>query len=213
MGKDPAMEPPMSSGFFAYPSFPPTVGDTIAEGVARINRSADYEIMPWVSCKTGGRIILSAITEAIRSADVFCPDVTCLNPNVMFELGYAIGRDRRLWLVLDESIPESRRNWKSLGLLATLAYSPYCNSVDLEREFYRQAPYQGTPPGFFTRELSAALDPTAEATLLFLKNAHETEANIRIGRALIESGLPITTDDPTESSGQSLLWYANTIGR
>jgi hypothetical protein len=199
----------VASGFFAYPSDPPSLGDTVRQGIARINRAADLTIAPWEDCKTGGKVILSAITQAIDSADLFCADITFLNPNVMFELGYAIGRDRRLWLVLDPSIQDSRNNWKRLGLLATVGYSSYCNSIDIENEFYRQSPHLDLQPGFFTRELKPALDPSSESSLLFLKNAHDTEANIRLSRALRDSGIPVTTDDPSESSGQGLHWYSN----
>jgi hypothetical protein len=127
----------------------------------------------------------------------------------MFELGYAIGRDRRLWLVLDPSMQDSRNNWRRLGLLATVGYSHCCNSIDIESEFYRQSPHLDLKPGFFTRELKSALDPSSESSLLFLKNAHDTEANIRLSRALRDSEIPVTTDDPSESSGQALHWYSN----
>lgn len=199
----------MPSGFFAYPSDPPGLGDTLREGITRINRAAGFSITPWEECKTGGKVILSAITQAVDSADLFCADITFLNPNVMFELGYAIGRDRRLWLVLDSSIESSRNNWRKLGLLATVGYSDYRNSIDIEREFYRESPHEDLQPGFLTRELKSALDPSSDSSLLFLKNAHDTEANIRLSRALRDSEMPITTDDPSESSGQTLHWYAN----
>ncbi len=199
----------MATGFFAYPSEPASIGDTIREGVARINRAQGFALTPWEECKTGGKVILSAITDAIDSTDLFCADVTFLNPNVMFELGYAIGRDRRLWLVLDSSWGESRKNWRKFGLLATVGYSPCCNSLELEQEFYRQSPHRDLQPGFFSRELRNALDPSTESSLLFLKNVHETEANIRLARALTETGMPVTTDDPSESSVQPLAWYAN----
>jgi hypothetical protein len=102
-------------GFFAYPSNPPTIGEAIRAAATSINGGGEIFIKPWEECSVGGKIIIQEICREIEQADLFCADLTHLNPNVMFELGYAIAINKRIWLVLDTSITDSHKTSSRCG--------------------------------------------------------------------------------------------------
>jgi hypothetical protein len=59
----------------------------------------------------------------------------------MFELGYAISQNKRIWLLLDTLIVESTKRFEQLRILTTVGYARYCNSRDIEASFYTDKPY------------------------------------------------------------------------
>jgi len=72
-------------GFFAYPSNPPTCGEAIAEAIKEINAGGTIEIKTWEELQTGGKFIIHEICKEIDQTDLFCADLTGMNPNVLFE--------------------------------------------------------------------------------------------------------------------------------
>ena len=92
------MTPSPPTGFFAYPSTPKTISETIRTAVSNLNKSDLVHIKVWEDCRVGGKVIVDEICREIVQADLFCADLTHLNANVMFELGYAIAKNKRVWL-------------------------------------------------------------------------------------------------------------------
>lgn len=48
--------------------------------------------MTWETLPVGGRLIIGQVLAAIEDSDVCVFDITTLNQNVLFELGYALTR-------------------------------------------------------------------------------------------------------------------------
>lgn len=86
-------------GFFAYPSTPPVLPPTLRAAIEGINKTDKALLIGWEELAVSGRFIISEITKAIDDCDFLCADITGINPNVLFEVGYAIARNKRLWLV------------------------------------------------------------------------------------------------------------------
>jgi hypothetical protein len=166
--------------------------------------------MSWEDCKLGGKVVIQEICGAIEEADVFCADLTGMNPNVMFELGYAIAINRRIWLVLDTTFTSSKDHFEQLRILTTVGYSKYCNSKDLVAGFLKDEPYKDLQNTIFEKAIRPSLGPTVDEKILYLKSRHETEASVRISRRVDElrsADIIIVVDDPKESTVQSLTWY------
>ena len=89
--------------FFAYPSSGQTLKEAIQIAVPKLNRSGQVNIKIWEECTIGGNLIINTICQAIDESKLFFADLTGLNPNVMFELGYAVARDKRIWLIFDDT--------------------------------------------------------------------------------------------------------------
>ena len=81
--------------FFAYPSRAPTLKEAIDVAVPELNKKGQVKIKPLgnnvISVES---LLLRSICDAIDEAQLFFADLTGLNANVMFELGYAIVRGR-----------------------------------------------------------------------------------------------------------------------
>lgn len=157
------------------------------------------------------KTIINEICLAIDSAQIFCADLTTLNPNVMFELGYAIGRNKRIWLIFDTSFTQQRADFDQLRLLTTTGYARYRSSDDIISAFHREEPYLDIEKTLFREVIEPVLSPVDEQLLLQLKARHDTNASIRISKDLLASGIPIITDDPKETAIQPISWYGQKI--
>ena len=121
--------------FFGYPSHPGILRDTIAEASRLIGETDLTEVETWETLKIGGQIIISKICEAIDKASLSCFDLTKLNQNVMFEVGYAIGANRPIWLTRDTTDIHSSQIWRQVRLLTPVGYIGYENAEDIRQKF------------------------------------------------------------------------------
>jgi nucleoside 2-deoxyribosyltransferase len=103
-----------SKGFFAYASAPHSIPATVKAAIESINKTQQATLVSWESLGIGGKYIIKEICDAIDDSDFFCADITTINPNVMFELGFAIARDKRIWLIRE---PTSSPNHGGLQAL------------------------------------------------------------------------------------------------
>lgn len=120
------------SGFVAYPSQPPEIGRTVSAAVAHLrseNRSVD--LRTWEENDVAGRFIYRPILEEIDNGQMLVADVTRLNFNVVFEIGYAIGRQKRAYLIRNSAITGSDDLIGQVGIFDTLGYERYSSSRDL----------------------------------------------------------------------------------
>jgi hypothetical protein len=119
-------------GFVAYPSDPELIGQTIEAAVEQITHSANaaLTLQTWRASDIFGHFIGSEITQDIGSSDFLVADVSVLNFNVTYEVGFAIGRRKRLLLVRLSALKESEEA-RALGIFDTIGHKSYENSADL----------------------------------------------------------------------------------
>lgn len=86
--------------FYAYSSNSDDLLEDIREAVKLINDSQDIEITTWEKLSIGGKYIIDGILSAIERCDLFICDLTYLNFNVLYELGYAISKKKKYGLLL-----------------------------------------------------------------------------------------------------------------
>lgn len=166
--------------------------------------------MTWEELDIPGRLIIDRITSAIDRAAVSVFDVTTLNENVMFEVGYAIGADRKIWLVRDPSDEVAERRFREAGVLRNIGYAAYENSHELASVFSQERPFE-RPTTLFQESIEPSLDPITEPSIFYVRSPFHTEAEREIGRSIDRqrrAGIRRTIADPRESSVESLTWYA-----
>jgi hypothetical protein len=146
--------------FVAYPSSPADRAESIEMAITNIQAGRVVDICGWTSLAVSGRVMISAICDEIKSREIFIADLTGLNPNVLFELGYAIAHKRRIWLLLNPDIEHARRDWDKFQLLLNVGYAPYNNSRDIERRFYLDKPYESPNQNLYDELLRAAGPPS-----------------------------------------------------
>ena len=199
--------------FFGYPSQPGILRDTIAEASRLIGETHLTEVETWETLKIGGQIIISRICEAIDRASLSCFDLTKLNQNVMFEVGYAIGANRPIWLTRDTTDIHSSQIWRQVRLLTPVGYIGYENAEDIRQKFIQEQPQINTPT-IFEKEIEPNLIAGQEIDVFYLKSVIDTEPSRRLTQRIrrYESrGLQLSVDDATESNIQPLHWYGQQI--
>ncbi|MGE3834069.1 MAG: hypothetical protein AB7H43_04710 [Acidimicrobiia bacterium] len=167
----------------------------------------------WEELAVAGQLIISQVLEAIDDADVFAGEVTSLNPNVMFELGYAIGTGKRIWPMYDEADATAEQQWRRLRILTTIGYAPYINSDDVRSRFLADSPHlQAT--SLLDIAIRPGLQPSAQADIFYLHSAFATDASRHLTRRLdLEErrGRRTIHYDPSEGSVYPFTWYAQQI--
>lgn len=116
--------------FFAYANQPANVGETIEAAVKKINSFSD-KIKTWKELNIYGSFIISGIQNAIDENEIFIADITTLNFNVTYEVGYAIGKGKKILLVRNQSVNESEPRIGEVGIFDTIGYKEYSNSDEL----------------------------------------------------------------------------------
>jgi hypothetical protein len=167
------------------------------------------EIRGWKSLFPGGRPIISRIFEEIRGCQCFIADLTGLNPNVLFELGYAVAHRKRIWPLLDVAIEQAKLDFNRFQLFSTVGYQGSSNSDAIVKAFFQDQPYTDN-----TSLFDDLLDRTKKVphpTLLYLKAQTATEASNRLTRRVMAVQVATIVDDPAESSNQPLGWYVNRV--
>ena len=199
--------------FFGYPSRPPMRRATIREAAEALRQTGEIDARTWEELSVTGRLIISEITAAIDRSVVSVFDVTEVNENVLFEVGYAVGSDRSIWLLRDTSFAASTRRWEKFGLFRPIGYSGYTNSDEIVRAFLREQPHHRS-----STILSQLTDPNlsgiTSTSVFYIASPHDTNAERAIRRTLERersSAFTLATADPTETASQPLAWYADSI--
>jgi hypothetical protein len=200
------------TGFFAYAATPHSIPATIKAAIESVNKSQNAKLVSWEGLEIGGKYIIQEICNTIDDCDFFCADITTINPNVMFELGFAIARDKRIWLIRDDSYVDSKAEFDQLRLLTTVGYRPYTNAEQIIKGFFADNPHSTLEETIFRQSIDPLLGPSNESEpLLYLKSRHDTEGSVRVSRVMERLNPKPILDDPRESSVQPLYWYGQKI--
>lgn len=197
----------IKDGFFAYPSEPSHCGEFIEAAIKKIHQSGHpVFIKSWKTMSIGGNFIISTILKEIEASDFFCADVTGLNENVLFELGFAIGKRKNVWIIQDVSITESFNRFKELNFLTTVGYINYTSSDDIVTSFVREKPFN-RQNYILDSYISTSQNVSNNNALLYLKSQYDTDYNKYIINSIEHYKLPSIIDDAVEVKIQSLSWY------
>jgi hypothetical protein len=91
------MAGPKRKVFVAYASRDEGHAETVLDAVRHANAlTQPYDYHPWPFNDVAGEPLISPILENIDESAFVVADVTFLNLNVVYEVGYAIGKKRRV---------------------------------------------------------------------------------------------------------------------
>lgn len=121
------------NAFVAYTSRDAGLAEIIGTGIAKANRRVGKRIQytPWEFNDIAGNPLISPILEGIESSKYVVADITYLNPNVVYEVGYAIGKSRRCFLVRHALTEGDKKVAQEAGIFDTLGYDTYRNDDEL----------------------------------------------------------------------------------
>jgi hypothetical protein len=159
--------------FFGYPSRPESLREAMGNGARRIGELPDVIPINWEDLKVSGQVVIDEVLDAIDASALVVLELTHLNLNVLFELGYAIGSNHRVWPLRDPSDEEADRKWQQLGLLTTLGYSTYTNSDQVLAAFLKDLPLTQSRT-LFERLIADVLEPTVVPSVFYVPSAYPT---------------------------------------
>ena len=184
-------------GLFLYPSNPAMIANTIESAVQELKvRAGSNDWRSWRDLATTGQIIFCQVCKAIRFAKLVVADVTTLNFNLLFEVGYAVGIGLPVLPIRDTSYSRDQRAFDELGILDTIGYLDYQNSSELVQKLLAVA-----NPSPVIMQLPSI---NREQPLYVVKTHTQTEGLIHLMSALKKSGLFFRAFDPREVPRLSL---------
>lgn len=186
-----------SDGLFLYPSDPHIIADTIETAIHRLKLTAgDKRWIGWKDLGISGQIIFCQICKALRFTRLVVADVTTLNFNLLFEIGYAMGLGLPVLTIRDTSFQKDQRVFEELGLFDTYGYLDFENSSSLV-----QGILKGSAGSAFSGQAPAI---NKEQPLFVMKSHIHNEGMVKLMSALKKSGLRFRSFDPRETPRISL---------
>jgi hypothetical protein len=186
-----------SDTLFLYPSEPEIIAHTIESTVKELRAaSPDKSFSSWKDLGVSGQIIFCQICKALRFTRLVIADVTTLNFNLLFEIGYALGLGQPVVPIRDTSYDIDEKVFSELGLLDTFGYVDFENSQELANNLLQL----GIPPPNPLRDFEL----NQEQPLFAIKSHVVTEGMVRLMSSLKKSGLRFRTFDLRETPRLSL---------
>lgn len=181
----------MRTGFIAYPSNPRQIGREIAAAIESLRDDHGLSgYTGWEENDIAGQFLVSPILEKIDTATFLVADVTRLNFNVAFEIGYAIGKQKRVILVRNSLLESDIDLFKELGIFDTLGHDSYTNGKELARIISSHS--DATPLPLGTRHASG------RPRVFLLEPKGKDTYDIQLRAALKKSKIGFERYDPQE---------------
>ena len=205
--------------FYAYPYEPRNIEETITAAIETLQtdgviRRSRLRFRKWSDSSESGKRLISTILEQIDRNQVFACDLTYPNPNVSFELGYAIARFKRIFASLNPTIARADRNYGRIYFsLLNMAFTAYQNHQNLAESLVEEKPWESLQDTLLEDRFHRQLPRLEAPTLFYMKPPLNTDSVIAVQEQFSRSvfGESIILDDPNEYSSQILEWYAEKI--
>lgn len=201
--------------FVAYAGSDSIRADAVRTGARLIAERCSLNVLTWQDMLTTGNILIESIQSRIREANILIAEVSTLNPNVLFEVGYAISQGKRIWLLVDTTDEMAVRNWKTLGLLSGVGYSDYQNDSErLHSLFASELSSFGSREPVW-KELTKSFNARPDSrSLFYLPTILRGDAPRYIDRTLAKRRtLAVHSADEDERGYAPLSYYAELIAK
>jgi hypothetical protein len=124
----------IGTAFVAYPSNVREVREAILATVSRVgNLQRGLQLRPWEANDVPGKCLVDPILEEISNATFVVADISRLNFNVVYEVGFSIGKQKRVILLRNRAIKRDERLARETGIFDTIGYQNYANSEELAK--------------------------------------------------------------------------------
>ena len=115
------------------PANPELVAETIEQSIANLQTKSGVTVVhSWRECDIAGRFIADQVLAKIDENPTFIADITQLNFNVTYEIGFALAREKRVILTRHKGVTSSPPLITDVGIFDTLGYRQYQNAEELE---------------------------------------------------------------------------------
>ena len=115
-----------ATAFVAYASHDPAIGQMIIDATRKANSVPQpYRLEGWECNDIPGTPLISPILAQIEGSPFVVADITYLNLNVIYEVGFAIGKGKRAFLIRHKHTEGNKAAAKEAGIFDTLGYYDY----------------------------------------------------------------------------------------
>ena len=178
------------SVFVAFPSSPPELYECITGAINFANdRDSKRKFKGWPENDIAGLPLTGPIFHGIEEARYLVADITHLNFNVTYEIGYAIGAEKRAFLVRNRSFIGDSQEILKIGIFDTLGYVEYENSKELGEIL--NSDVDETP-------LTKSYKLNRKAPIYLLETPHRSDALGRIISKVKKARLQYRSFSPSE---------------
>jgi hypothetical protein len=205
----------MKTCFYAYSSNP-AISFHIHHAIELIgDANKEVKLISWQDNPATGQFIIQKVCKEIDECDVFICDLTDINLNVLFELGYAMFMQKKLWITLNTDFYDKEKFSQTLGFLTSIGYVTYENADQLRDKFIADAPYKDLLTTFYSSAIHNIVTqiPLGEPSLCYLKSPQPTGASQELTALLSKLSWPLVTDNPQEVRNRPLAWYIENVER
>lgn len=186
-----------STGVFLYPAVPEPQANTIESAAKTLNlRNSTQVWRTWREFETTGQIIFCSICKSMRYSGTIIADVTTLNFNLMFEIGFSLGLELPLILIRDTSFMRDTGEFRKLGILENIGYLNFQNSEGLCTSLQDELPISSIPP--------PSTELNRDVPLYLIKSNVSTDGQVKLTSILQQSSLSFRSYDPNEDPPLSL---------
>jgi hypothetical protein len=195
--------------FFAYESGHQENRDAIYRGINDYNtHQKTYQAITWEDLKVGGNILNATILKAIDHCEIFCCDLTYQNHNVLFELGYAIGKGKKLSVLLNPTVNGSKEKYSSSKVLNNIGYDEFRNGKEVLCALQQKKHISEVSINSLFNVSQHDIDTS---DLLYLSSAIENQAALDLSNYIDKLDSIIIQNKSSEVEYQPLLWYITGI--
>ena len=118
--------------FVPFPGAPPPLYESVTRAIEIANAASGHlTFRGWPESDIAGRPLTGPILSGIEEASLVVADVTFLNFNVTYEIGFAIGLRKRAYLVRNETFKDDGESVSKVGIFDTLGYVNYADAGSL----------------------------------------------------------------------------------
>lgn len=201
--------------FFAYSSAPARLAETVEEAIFGINADGGgrVDVHSWRDLKATGKVVIDEICREIKKSDLVLCDLTGLNPNVLFECGFAVAQGKRIWLTVDGTVQKHKENIDLFDGLRSLGYCAYDNDEKIVNDFFREQPFRDLETTLLSQYAGIVQTGRSgsQTDIFYLKSRIEHMASKRLTRFIGSLGRSVVVDDASENRFQPMQWYVSNI--
>jgi hypothetical protein len=200
--------------FLAYPGSPALTAECMRETAKELGKRGVGSLV-WEDLPIQGRLMIQQVLDAIDGSSTVIAEISGLNFNVLFELGFGIARDKHAWAILDESDTRALQHWRDFGLLSGVGRVDYSgSSTTLVHKFFQARP-DLSPDDTLWSDLYAKIRSARSAGALFHYATAARDDGARAVRTELERRrqLSVINADEDERGAAPLEWYVDQIHR
>jgi nucleoside 2-deoxyribosyltransferase len=176
-------------GFFAYPESSPMVTQAILEVVEK-SKGTEFQLEPWQRMRIIGFKVDDVVRTEIDKAAVVVADITYPNPNVLYEIGYAIARGKPVLPTVNVAIEKAVQHVQRVGLFDNIGWATYENADELYSHLQSWPDYAWSNGYVQQRDYSQPL--------YILDTLVKTDFRNHIFQAVENSGVKYRSFDPSQ---------------